>query len=111
VAQALRLNFGCPILPVFEKFVTKAFITKSRKLPGALTIGWQDSSLLSEPGSIFKLKVKPDITVRSAEQLVSIVDAKYKKAAEAYENHDFYQVISYATGLACPTDSPDISGQ
>ena len=99
----MRLNFGCPILPVFEKFVTKAFITKSRKLPGALTIGWQDSSLLSEPGSIFKLKVKPDITVRSAEQLVSIVDAKYKKAAEAYENHDFYQVISYATGLACPT--------
>jgi len=89
----LRLNFGCPILPVFEKFVTKAFITKSRKLPGALTIGWQDSSLLSEPGSIYKLKVKPDITVRSAEQLVSIVDAKYKKAAGAYENHDFYQVI------------------
>lgn len=36
-----------------------------------------------------------------AEKLVSIVDSKYKKAAGAYENHDFYQVISYATGLAC----------
>jgi 5-methylcytosine-specific restriction enzyme subunit McrC len=88
---------------LFEKFVTKAFITKSRKLSGIpLAIGWQDSSLLSEPGSIYKLKVKPDITVRSAEQLISIVDAKYKKAVGAYENHDFYQVISYATGLACP---------
>jgi 5-methylcytosine-specific restriction enzyme subunit McrC len=86
---------------LFEKFVTKAFITKGKKLAG-LAIGWQDSSLLSEPGSIYKLKVKPDITVRTAEKLVSIVDAKYKKAAGAYENHDFYQVISYATGLACP---------
>jgi murein L,D-transpeptidase YafK len=38
-------------------------------------------------GSIYKLKVKPDITVRSAEQLVSIVDAKYKKAAGAYPLH------------------------
>lgn len=88
---------------LFEKFVTKAFITKSRKLAGEpLAIGWQDSSLLSEPGSIHKLKVKPDITVRADEKLVSIIDAKYKKAAGAYENHDFYQVISYATGLACP---------
>ena len=52
VAQALRLNFGCPILPVFEKFVTKAFITKNRKLSDMpLTIGWQDSYLLPELGS------------------------------------------------------------
>jgi hypothetical protein len=77
VAQALRLNFGCSILPVFEKFVTKAFITKNRKLSGMpLTIGWQDFYLLSELGSIYKLKVNPDITVRAADNLVSIVDAK-----------------------------------
>ena len=25
-----------------------------------------------------------------------------EQAAGAYENHDFYQVISYATGLSCP---------
>jgi 5-methylcytosine-specific restriction enzyme subunit McrC len=88
---------------LFEKFVTKAFITISRKLSEvSLTVGWQDSSLLSQPGSIYKLKAKPDITVRAAEKLVSIIDAKYKRAAGAYENHDFYQVISYATGLGCP---------
>jgi 5-methylcytosine-specific restriction endonuclease McrBC regulatory subunit McrC len=75
---------------LFEKFVTKAFITMGRKLPGMrLTIGWQDSSLLSQPGSIYKLKVKPDITLRAAEKLVWIVDAEYKRAAGAYENHDF----------------------
>jgi hypothetical protein len=63
VAQALRIEFGCPILPVFEKFVTKAFITKNRKLSGMpLTIGWQDCYPLSELGSIYKLKVNPDIT-------------------------------------------------
>ena len=49
-----------------------------------------------EPGRIYRLKVKPDITVRTAEKLVSIVNEKYKKAAGAYENRDFYQVISYA---------------
>jgi 5-methylcytosine-specific restriction enzyme subunit McrC len=88
---------------LFEKFVTNAFIKMGRKLPGMpLTIGSQDSTLLSQPGSIYRLKIKPDITVRAAEKLASIVDAKYKKAAGAYENHDFYQVISYATGLACP---------
>jgi len=77
VAQALRLNFGCPILPVFEKFVTKAFITKNRKLSGMpLTIGGQDSYLLLELGSIYKLKVNPDTTVRAADHLVSIGDAK-----------------------------------
>jgi 5-methylcytosine-specific restriction endonuclease McrBC regulatory subunit McrC len=88
---------------LFEKFVTQAFIKKSRKIPGIpLMIGWQDSSLLSDPGSIHKLTIKPDITVRLPAGLISIVDAKYKKAVASYENHDFYQVISYATGLGCP---------
>jgi len=77
VAQALRLNFGCPILLVFGKFVTKAFITKNRKLSGMpLTLGWQDSYILSELGSIYKLNVSPDIAVRAADHLVSIGDAK-----------------------------------
>ena len=63
MAQALRLNFECPILPVFEKIVTKAFIMKSRKLPGVpLTTGWQDPSLLSEPGSVrIRNPVKPSM--------------------------------------------------
>jgi hypothetical protein len=39
-------------------------------------LGGQDSYLLAELGSIYKLKVKPDITVRAADHLVSIVDAK-----------------------------------
>src|ERR1700681_1881909 len=34
VAQALRLNFGCPILPVFEKFVTKGPVTWVALLAG-----------------------------------------------------------------------------
>jgi 5-methylcytosine-specific restriction endonuclease McrBC regulatory subunit McrC len=48
------------------------------------------------------LTIKPDITVRMPKGLISIIDAKYKKAVAAYENHDFYQEISYATGLSCP---------
>ncbi len=36
------------------------------------------------------------------QRVVSIVDAKYKRRFNTYDNPDVYQMLAYATALDCP---------
>ena len=47
------------------------------------------------------VQIKPDVTVRSNNAVLGVIDAKYKRAEGVFENHDVYQMIAYGTALAC----------
>jgi 5-methylcytosine-specific restriction enzyme subunit McrC len=83
---------------LYENFVTQAFLTAS--LGSDLVVKPQDPDSLSEYPSL-PLRIRPDITVRSGDGVVSVVDAKYKRIEGMFENHDFYQMVAYGTALAC----------
>jgi 5-methylcytosine-specific restriction endonuclease McrBC regulatory subunit McrC len=83
---------------LYEDFVTQAFLTAAQG--SDLVVKPQDADTLSVYPSL-SVRIKPDITVRSGEGVVAVVDAKYKRTEGIFENHDFYQMIAYGTALAC----------
>jgi len=84
---------------LFEKFVTEAFL---RVTAGSeFDAHGQTPDYLTDDDSAFSVRIRPDIVITHRENTVSIVDAKYKRIEGIYENHDFYQVLSYGTALAC----------
>lgn len=80
---------------LFESFITTAFQVVSKSSP--LLVVRQATAYLS----LYPLHIRPDITIRKGDTTASVVDAKYKRSAQAYENHDFYQMLAYATALNC----------
>jgi 5-methylcytosine-specific restriction endonuclease McrBC regulatory subunit McrC len=80
---------------LFESFITTAFHVVGRASP--LLVVSQATAYLS----LHPLHIRPDITIRKGNATASVVDAKYKRSAQAYENHDFYQMLAYATALDC----------
>jgi 5-methylcytosine-specific restriction endonuclease McrBC regulatory subunit McrC len=83
---------------LYEDFVTQAFLTAAQG--SDLFVKPQDADTLSVYPSL-PVRIKPDITVRSGEGVVAVVDAKYKRTEGMFENHDFYQMVAYGTALAC----------
>jgi 5-methylcytosine-specific restriction enzyme subunit McrC len=84
---------------LFERFVTQAFMA----CPSAneFAIIAQEDSELSDAMSTQSVCICPDVLARRGDQVVAVIDAKYKKITGAYKNHDIYQMISYGTGLGC----------
>jgi len=82
-----------------KRFVTEAFVRVAQGT--RFTVLPQRSYLLSEERSDFSITIVPDVTVFDGGTIVSIVDAKYKKTESGFANQDFYQILSYGTGLNC----------
>jgi 5-methylcytosine-specific restriction enzyme subunit McrC len=80
---------------LFEDFITTAFQVVGRASP--LLVVSQATAYLS----LYPLRIRPDITIRKGSATASVVDAKYKRSPQMYENHDFYQMLAYATALNC----------
>lgn len=80
---------------LFESFITAAFEVVGRASP--LLVVSQATAYLS----LYPLRIRPDITIRKGGTTASVVDAKYKRSPQMYENHDFYQMLAYATALNC----------
>lgn len=85
---------------LFEKFVTQAFVSVSRVT--GFNVQAQKSRYMSEFESDFSVAIRPDVTVHYRGDVVSIIDAKYKRTLGTFENHDFYQMLAYGTSLNCP---------
>lgn len=83
---------------LYEQFVETAFLRASRRTER--TVSTQEPSPLSLV--IGSPKIKPDVTVWSADRAVAIADAKYKRDYAMPPNADIYQVIAYGTVLDCP---------
>lgn len=81
---------------LFEQFVSNAFQVVGKTT--RLLVVSQSSAYLS----LYPVHIRPDITVRMGQRVVSIVDAKYKRRFETYDNPDVYQMLAYATALDCP---------
>jgi 5-methylcytosine-specific restriction enzyme subunit McrC len=92
-------GFRLDMNELFEKFVTESFVRAAKN--SRFTVRPQGSYLLSEQRSDFSFTIVPDITIFDRGTVISIVDAKYKKTENGFANQDFYQVLSYGTGLNC----------
>jgi 5-methylcytosine-specific restriction enzyme subunit McrC len=96
---SIRLNgFLLDMNRLFEEFVETAFLNASQHSDRRVTR--QGSTQLSL--STGAPKIKPDVTVWSADRVVAIADAKYKGGYATPPNADMYQVIAYGTVLDCP---------
>lgn len=84
---------------LFERFVTQAFHRCSPTF--SLSAKAQDLNTLSAPSSDFRVTFRPDIIIHNGDQILTILDAKYKRIT--MQNHDIYQMISYAIALKCPS--------
>lgn len=80
---------------LFEDFVTQAFLNAVRRTP--LSALGQRRDYLSH----YPIRIKPDVTIRDGRDTLAVVDAKYKRVTDQYENHDFYQMLAYGTALQC----------
>lgn len=86
---------------LFERFVTQAF--QSCSAGAEFSVVAQEGSELSDSLSTQAIGIYPDVLVRRGEQVVAVIDAKYKRIAGPYKNHDLYQMVSYGTALGCPS--------
>jgi 5-methylcytosine-specific restriction enzyme subunit McrC len=80
---------------LFEQFVSTAFQIVGRAT--RLLVVSQAQAYLS----LYPVRIRPDITIRKGHSVVSIVDAKYKRSFDVYDNPDVYQMLAYATALNC----------
>ncbi len=97
--QGGRIRFRGFLLDMnqlFEQFVSTAFQVVGQA--SRLLVVSQSSAYLS----LYPVHIRPDITVRLGQRVVSIVDAKYKRRFDTYDNPDVYQMLAYATALNCP---------
>jgi 5-methylcytosine-specific restriction endonuclease McrBC regulatory subunit McrC len=92
-------GFLLDINKLFEKFVERAFIIAAKGMNLEITL--QEGSYLSDYPSGNRIQICPDVVVKSLGKCLSIVDAKYKRTDGSCKNHDFCQVLSYATALNC----------
>jgi 5-methylcytosine-specific restriction enzyme subunit McrC len=81
---------------LFEQFISTAFQVAGQKT--RLAVVSQASAYLS----LYPVRIRPDITIRAGNIVVVIVDAKYKRRFDVYDNPDVYQMLAYATALKCP---------
>jgi len=81
---------------LFEQFISTAFQVAGQKT--RLIVVSQASAYLS----LYPVRIRPDITIRSGNTVFAIVDAKYKRRFDVYDNPDVYQMLAYATALKCP---------
>jgi 5-methylcytosine-specific restriction enzyme subunit McrC len=81
---------------LFEQFVSTAFQVASQKT--RLIVVSQAAAYLS----LYPVRIRPDITIRKGHSVAAIVDAKYKRRFDVYDNPDVYQMLAYATALNCP---------
>jgi 5-methylcytosine-specific restriction enzyme subunit McrC len=82
---------------LFEQFVQKAFENVLRRRPARAEIQ-RSRTLSSNPVAP---DIRPDVTVRSGDNVVAVADAKYKKDEGGPRNPDIYQVVVYGTVLRC----------
>ena len=61
----------------------------------------QESANLADVFSVQAVNIIPDVLIRRGDQVVAVVDAKYKKGADAYRNYDIYQMVAYGVALNC----------
>ena len=81
---------------LFEQFVSTAFQVVGQTT--RLIVVSQSPAYLS----LYPVRIRPDITIRKGNSVRSIVDAKYKRRFDVYDNPDVYQMLAYATALNCP---------
>ena len=75
---------------LFEQFITEILREHTQ---GKVIVTAQSEVMLGENQ---KVSMRPDLLVGDAEGLLLVADCKYKRLeADAYKNHDFYQVLSY----------------
>jgi len=94
-------GFHLDMNQLFERFVTEAFLRIAKG--SSYSVLQQNGSPLSDDVSDFGITIVPDVTIFQHGEVVSIVDAKYKKTDGGFANHDFYQLLAYGTGLSCPS--------
>jgi 5-methylcytosine-specific restriction enzyme subunit McrC len=82
---------------LFEQFVSSAFEIIGERM--RILVVSQASAYLS----LYPVRVRPDVTIRFGHQVIAIVDAKYKRGFDVYNNPDIYQMLAYATALNCPS--------
>jgi 5-methylcytosine-specific restriction endonuclease McrBC regulatory subunit McrC len=80
---------------LFEQFISSAFQVVSQKT--RFIVVSQAAAYLS----LYPVRIRPDITIRSGQAVIAIVDAKYKRNFNVYDNQDVYQMLAYATALKC----------
>jgi 5-methylcytosine-specific restriction enzyme subunit McrC len=90
---------------LFESFITEM-------LRRDLAFGWsvtpQDPHFLgvrqrSDGSARNAIKIVPDVVIRRGRAVRAVMDCKFKRtSAGSYQNHDFYQVISYCIALKTP---------
>jgi 5-methylcytosine-specific restriction enzyme subunit McrC len=81
---------------LFEQFISTAFQVVGQKT--RFVVVSQAPAYLS----LFPVRIRPDITIRAGHAVTAIVDAKYKRSFNVYDdNPDVYQMLAYATALKC----------
>jgi 5-methylcytosine-specific restriction enzyme subunit McrC len=80
---------------LFEQFISTAFQVVGQKT--RFVVVSQAPAYLS----LFPVRIRPDITIRAGHAVTAIVDAKYKRNFDVYDNPDVYQMLAYATALKC----------
>lgn len=80
---------------LFEQFVSTAFQVVGQRT--RLIVVSQASAYLS----LYPVRIRPDITIRTGPAVMAVVDAKYKRRSDVYDNPDVYQMLAYATALSC----------
>jgi 5-methylcytosine-specific restriction enzyme subunit McrC len=81
---------------LFEQFVSAAFQVVGHR--SRFLVASQAPAYLS----LYPVRIRPDITIRAGHTVTAIVDAKYKRRFDVYDNPDVYQMLAYATALKCP---------
>ena len=81
---------------LFEAFVERLLLDG---MSTGVQVGSQFRTHLDLGRSI---RIRPDLVFRLAGSIEAVGDSKYKVTrSSGFENHDLYQVISYATSLGC----------
>lgn len=84
---------------VFENFVSTALTDALAPFGGAVRLQYSGRHLDRERA----LRLIPDITWWHHGRVRAIIDAKYKRLADArFPNADAYQMLAYCTGFALP---------
>lgn len=81
---------------LFEQFISTAFQVVGQGT--RFVVVSQAPAYLS----LYPVRIRPDITIRAGHSVTAIVDAKYKRRFDVYDNPDVYQMLAYATALKCP---------
>jgi 5-methylcytosine-specific restriction enzyme subunit McrC len=87
---------------LFELFFTEVL---RREVPAGWEVSAQESGYLGrrqrpEGGYRQAIKIVPDVVIRKGAKVGAVMDCKFKRTGSAtFQNHDFYQVLSYCTSL------------